>query len=153
MSNKNQDFNAVDELNKEITSYSDNEEKSKLSTVKNVLKQVFLPSGTSDNKLLSAEDAYLRATYKEYTSKKKLFHDLVQRIKDRIKGHMEQNTLYTIIDIEPEMMNYTDEIVNSLSSYGYQVWCLGKNELEQLNPNVKVNKTTMFMLIMWDKVY
>ena len=145
------DFNVSNELSKEIK--NPNVTETKASTVKSILKQVFMPSSTTDNALLSADDAYLRATYREYTNRKKLFHELVARIKDRIKSRMEQNTLYAFIDIEPETMNYTEEIADALRSYGYQVWILGKNELEQLRPDNPVNKTTMFMLIMWDKVY
>lgn len=147
------EFDVNSELNKEIGSPSGSEKTGKLASVKNVMKQVFIPTGVSDNKLLTADEAFLRATYKEYTSRKKLFHELVARIKDRIKGRIEQNSLYTLIDIEPEMMNYVDEIKSTLSEYGYQVWVLGKTELEHLNPDVNVNKTTMFLLIMWDKVY
>lgn len=145
------DFNVSNELSKEIK--NPNVTETKARTVKSILKQVFMPSSTTDNALLSADDAYLRATYREYTNHKKLFHELVARIKDRIKSRMEQNTLYAFIDIEPETMNYTEEIADALRSYGYQVWILGKNELEQLRPDNPVNKTTMFMLIMWDKVY
>ena len=145
------DFNVSNELSKEIK--NPNVIETKAGTIKNILKQVFMPSSANDNALLSADDAYLRATYREYTNRKKLFHELVARIKDRIKLRMEQNTLYAFIDIEPETMNYTEEIADALREYGYQVWILGKNELEQLRPENPVNKTTMFMLIMWDKVY
>lgn len=149
--NNEKDFNVSSELSKEIQ--DPQSDSTKKSTIKKILKQVLIPSSTGDNTLLSADDAYLRATYREYTNRKKLFHELVQRIKDRIKTRMEQNTLYAFIDIEPETMNYTEEIADALRGYGYQVWILGKNELEQLCPDNPVNKTTMFMLIMWDKVY
>ena len=145
------DFNVNNELSKEIKNPNSNE--TKTSTIKGILKQVFMPSSATDNALLTADEAFLRATYREYTNRKKLFHELVSRIKDRIKSRMEQNTLYAFIDIEPETMNYTEEIADALREYGYQVWILGKNELEQLHPDNSVNKTTMFMLIMWDKVY
>lgn len=145
------DFNVSNELSKEIK--NPNVTETKASTIKSILKQVFMPSSASDNALLNADDAYLRATYREYTNRKKLFHELVARIKDRIKSRMEQNTLYAFVEIEPETMNYTEEIANALREYGYQVWILGKTELENLCPAHKVNKTTMFMLIMWDKVY
>ena len=145
------DFNVSNELSKELK--NPNIVETKTSTVKNILRQVFMPSSATDNALLSADDAYLRATYHEYTNRKKLFHELVARIKDRIKLRMEQNTLYAFISIEPETMNYTEEIADALRGYGYQVWIIGKNELEQLRPENPVNKTTMFMLIMWDKVY
>lgn len=150
MSNE-KDFNVSNELNKEIK--NPNSVETKTGTIKSILKQVFVPSSQNDNALLNADDAYLRATYREYTNRKKLFHALVQQIKERIKTRMEQNTLYAFIAIEPETMNYTDEIATALKEYGYQVWILGKNELENLSPDTKVNKTTMFMLIMWDKVY
>lgn len=150
MSNE-KDFNVSNELNKEIK--NPNSVETKTGTIKSILKQVFVPSSQNDNALLNADDAYLRATYREYTNRKKLFHALVQQIKERIKTRMEQNTLYAFIAIEPETMNYTDEIAAALKEYGYQVWILGKNELENLCPDTKVNKTTMFMLIMWDKVY
>ena len=145
------DFNVSSELSKEINNPAETE--TKTGTIKSILKQVFVPSSQNDNGLLSADDAFLRATYKEYTTRKKLFHALVQQIKERIKSRMEQNTLYAFIVIEPETMNYTDEIAEALRGYGYQVWILGKTELENLCPDTKVNKTTMFMLIMWDKVY
>lgn len=145
------DFNVSNELSKELK--NPNIAETKTSTVKSILKQVFMPTSAADNALLSADDAYLRATYHEYTNRKKLFHELVARIKDRIKSRMEQNTLYAFISIEPETMNYTEEIADALRGYGYQVWIIGKNELEQLRPENPVNKTTMFMLIMWDKVY
>lgn len=145
------DFNVSNELSKELK--NPNIAETKTSTVKSILKQVFMPTSAADNALLSADDAYLRATYHEYTNRKKLFHELVARIKDRIKSRMEQNTLYAFISIEPETMNYTEEIADALRRYGYQVWIIGKNELEQLRPENPVNKTTMFMLIMWDKVY
>lgn len=145
------DFNVSNELSKELK--NPNIAETKTSTVKNILKQVFMPTSAADNALLSADDAYLRATYHEYTNRKKLFHELVARIKDRIKSRMEQNALYAFISIEPETMNYTEEIADALRGYGYQVWIIGKNELEQLRPENPVNKTTMFMLIMWDKVY
>ena len=145
------DFNVSNELSKELK--NPNIAETKTSTVKSILKQVFMPTSAADNALLSADDAYLRATYHEYTNRKKLFHELVARIKDRIKSRMEQNTLYAFISIEPETMNYTEEIADALRGYGYQVWIIGKNELEQLRPENQVNKTTMFMLIMWDKVY
>lgn len=150
MSNE-KDFNVSSELSKEIQ--DPQSDSTKKGTIKKILKQVLMPTSTGDNTLLSADDAYLRATYHEYTNRKKLFHELVQRIKDRIKTRMEQNTLYAFIEIEPETMNYTEEIADALRGYGYQVWNLGKNELEQLCPDNPVNKTTMFMLIMWDKVY
>ena len=145
------DFNVSNELSKELK--NPNIAETKTSTVKSILKQVFMPTSAADNALLSADDAYLRATYHEYTNRKKLFHELVARIKDRIKSRMEQNALYAFISIEPETMNYTEEISDALRGYGYQVWIIGKNELEQLRPENPVNKTTMFMLIMWDKVY
>ena len=145
------DFNVTNELSKEIK--NPNIVETKTNTVKSILKQVFMPTSAADNALLSADDAYLRATYHEYTNRKKLFHELVARIKDRIKSRMEQNALYAFISIEPETMNYTEEIADALRGYGYQVWIIGKNELEQLRPENQVNKTTMFMLIMWDKVY
>lgn len=145
------DFNVSNELSKELK--NPNIAETKTSTVKSILKQVFMPTSAADNALLSADDAYLRATYHEYTNRKKLFHELVARIKDRIKSRMEQNALYAFISIEPETMNYTEEIADALRGYGYQVWIIGKNELEQLRPENPVNKTTMFMLIMWDKVY
>ena len=145
------DFNVTNELSKELK--NPNIAETKTSTVKSILKQVFMPTSAADNALLSADDAYLRATYHEYTNRKKLFHELVARIKDRIKSRMEQNALYAFISIEPETMNYTEEIADALRGYGYQVWIIGKNELEQLRPENPVNKTTMFMLIMWDKVY
>ena len=145
------DFNVSNELSKELK--NPNIVETKTSTVKNILRQVFMPSSATDNALLSADDAYLRATYHEYTNRKKLFHELVARIKDRIKSRMEQNALYAFIGIEPETMNYTEEIADALRGYGYQVWIIGKNELEQLCPENPVNKTTMFMLIMWNKVY
>ena len=145
------DFNVSNELSKELK--NPNIVETKTSTVKSILKQVFMPTSAADNALLSADDAYLRATYHEYTNRKKLFHELVARIKDRIKSRMEQNALYAFISIEPETMNYTEEIADALRGYGYQVWIIGKNELEQLRPENPVNKTTMFMLIMWDKVY
>ena len=145
------DFNVSNELSKEIK--NPNATETKASTVKSVLKQVFMPNSAADNALLSADDAYLRATYHEYTNRKRLFHELVARIKDRIKSRMEQNNLYAFIDIKPETMNYTEEIADALRGYGYQVWIIGKNELEKLQPENPVNKTTMFMLIMWDKVY
>ena len=145
------DFNVSNELSKELK--NPNIAETKTSTVKSILKQVFMPTSAANNALLSADDAYLRATYHEYTNRKKLFHELVARIKDRIKSRMEQNTLYAFISIEPETMNYTEEIADALRGYGYQVWIIGKNELEQLRPENPVNKTTMFMLIMWDKVY
>ena len=150
MNNKN-DFNVANELDKEIKNPSTVE--TKTSNIKNILKQVFMPSSTTDSALLNADEAYLRATYKEYTNRKKLFHELVQRIKERIKTRMEANTLYAFVEIDPETMNYTEEISEALRGYGYQVWILGKTELEQLRPDNPVNKTTMFMLIMWDKVY
>ena len=145
------DFNVSNELSKELK--NPNIAETKTSTVKSILKQVFMPTSAANNALLSADDAYLRATYHEYTNRKKLFHELVARIKDRIKSRMEQNTLYAFTSIEPETMNYTEEIADALRGYGYQVWIIGKNELEQLRPENPVNKTTMFMLIMWDKVY
>lgn len=145
------DFNVSNELSKELK--NPNIAETKTSTIKSILKQVFMPTSAADNALLSADDAYLRATYHEYTNRKKLFHELVARIKDRIKSRMEQNALYAFISIEPETMNYTEEIADALRGYGYQVWIIGKNELEQLRPENPVNKTTMFMLIMWDKVY
>ena len=145
------DFNVSNELSKELK--NPNIAETKTSTVKSILKQVFMPTSAADNALLSADDAYLRATYHEYTNRKKLFHELVARIKDRIKSRMEQNALYAFISIEPETMNYAEEIADALRGYGYQVWIIGKNELEQLRPENPVNKTTMFMLIMWDKVY
>ena len=145
------DFNVSNELSKELK--NPNIAETKTSTVKNILKQVFMPTSAADDALLSADDAYLRSTYHEYTNRKKLFHELVARIKDRIKSRMEQNALYAFISIEPETMNYTEEIADALRGYGYQVWIIGKNELEQLRPENPVNKTTMFMLIMWDKVY
>ena len=145
------DFNVTNELSKELK--NPNIAETKTSTVKSILKQVFMPTSAADNALLSADDAYLRATYHEYTNRKKLFHELVARIKNCIKSRMEQNTLYAFISIEPETMNYTEEIADALRGYGYQVWIIGKNELEQLRPENPVNKTTMFMLIMWDKVY
>lgn len=151
MDNKNNEFDVTNELSKEIKSPKTTENKT--NTIKNILKQVLMPSSTSDNALMSADDAFLRATYKEYTNRKKLFHELVQRIKERIKTRMEANTLYAFIEIEPETMNYVDEIASALREYGYQVWILGKNELESLCNEHNVNKTTMFMLIMWDKVY
>lgn len=150
MKNKN-DFNVANELDKEIKNPQSTETKS--ITIKNVLKQVFVPTSSSDNALLTADEAFLRATYKEYTTRKKLFHTLVQQIKERIKIRMEANALYAFVAIEPETMNYAEEIANALREYGYQVWILGKTELENLCPAHKVNKTTMFMLIMWDKVY
>jgi len=150
---KNTEFDVNSELNREIGLPVSEEKTDKLSHVKNAIKSVFIPNVQTDNKLISADEAYLRATYKEYTSRKKIFRELVQLIKDKIRINMEQNKLYTLVEIEPEMMDYVEEIKSSLSNYDYQVWILGKTELENLNPEVKVNKTTMFMLIMWDKVY
>ena len=114
-----------------------------------------MPAGTDAEQLLPAEDAYRRSIFHVYISKKEIFHKLVRKIKDAIKFQMEKNELYTFIEIHPEGMDYASEIANALREYGYKVWVLGKDELENINKDVdnKVNKTTMFMLVMWDKVY
>lgn len=151
---KVEEFNVNEELNKEIE-LENNEQTSSgtFATAKKILRTVFMPSTGSENKLENADDAYLRATHTEYVSRRKMFQHLVQRVKESIHSRVAQHAKFCIVDIDPEMIMYIGEIKSALQEYGYSVWTLGKNELEQLEPNNKVNRTTMIMLIMWDKVY
>lgn len=150
MTSKN-DFVVSDELQKEIQSPSVEEK----PMITKLLQTIFNPTVSDSEKLLPAEDAYLRSTFHVYITKKEIFHKLVRKIKDAIKFQMEKNDLYAFIEIHPEGMDYAPEIANALREYGYKVWVLGKDELESIHKDIenKVNRTTMFMLVIWDKVY
>ena len=145
-----EEFDVNDELNKQIKDpyYADEG-----SSVKKLLKGMFGMSSNDGTDVISADAAYLRVKYNEYTSRKRLFSELLKNIKERIKTRVEQGTLYTVIEIQPELMDYAEEVANALRQYDYQVWILDRNVLTTLQPDTPVNRTTMFMLIMWDKVY
>ena len=148
--NKDKDFDVNSELTKQIKNPEQAEEK---KSVKSILKSVFGVMGTDDSGLIDADAAYLRVKYKEYTTRKRLFNNLLTSIKGHIKTRVEQNALYTLIEIQPELMDFAEEIAAALRQYNYQVWVLDKEVLSKLQPDTPVNRTTMFMLIMWDKVY
>lgn len=150
MSTKTQTFEVSEEMAKEIKPQQRDKDK---SSIKSIIKNVLNLAAPDNSQLIDAEDAYLRVTYREYTTKKKIFHDLVASIKDKIRSRVEQNSIYTFFHIQPEMMDYAEEIAKTLREYGYQVWVIDKEVLNTLQPETPVNKTTMFMLIMWDKVY
>lgn len=148
--NKQEEFDVNNELSKQIKNPEQPEEK---KSIKSVLKSVFGVTDADGSGLIDADAAYLRVKYKEYTTRKRLFNNLLISIKQHIKSRVEQNALYTLIEIQPELMDFAEEIAKSLRQYNYQVWVLDKEVLTKLQPDTPVNRTTMFMLIMWDKVY
>lgn len=145
----NSSFDIQNEINYEITPLG---EETNPRSIRNLLKKIFVPNNDGE-KLLKAEDAYLRATYGEYTNKKELFHRFLRRIKENIKYRTEQQYTWTFLDITPEVLDYGNEIAAALREYGYQVWFIGKEELETINQDNKVNRSTAFLLITWQKVY
>lgn len=148
--NAKQEFDVNNELSKQMRNPGTEEEK---GSVKKILKGVFNIATGENPSLVNAGDAYLRVKYKEYTTLKKLFALLLSDIKNHIKARIEQGALYTLVEIQPELMDYAEEIAAALRQYDYQVWVLDKQVLNQLQPDTPVNRTTMFMLILWDKVY
>lgn len=148
--NTKQEFDVNNELSKQMRNPGVEEEK---GSVKKILKGVFNIATGENPSLVNAGDAYLRVKYKEYTTLKKLFALLLSDIKNHIKTRIEQGALYTLVEIQPELMDYAEEIAAALRQYDYQVWVLDKQVLNQLQPDTPVNRTTMFMLILWDKVY
>lgn len=148
--NTKQEFDVNNELSKQMRNPGVEEEK---GSVKKILKGVFNIATGENPSLVNAGDAYLRVKYKEYTTLKKLFALLLSDIKNHIKARIEQGALYTLVEIQPELMDYAEEIAAALRQYDYQVWVLDKQVLNQLQPDTPVNRTTMFMLILWDKVY
>lgn len=140
------EFNAKLEIEKEIATQ---DESKKDNTVKDILKKV-LSIGNASDQLPSAENAYLRATYNEYTDKKRILSKRLKSIKETIVNRSEANHTWAFVQIEPELSECINDIKESLSKYGYKVWILGKSELEKLQPTVQVNKTTLFLLVIWD---
>lgn len=140
------EFNAKVEIEKEIATQ---DESKKENIVKDVLKKV-LSIGNASDQLPSAENAYLRATYNEYTDKKRILSKRLKSIKETIVNRAEANRTWAFVQIEPELSECINDIKESLSKYGYKVWILGKSELEKLQPTIQVNKTTLFLLVIWD---
>lgn len=137
----------VSELNKRLLP-TDNSKKS----IKGFLKRMF-GALTSTGGFVKADDAYVKAKYGGFTTEKHMFATLLTNISERIKNQVEQNQMYTMVPILPELMGYVKEVAGSLKQCGYQVWILDQNALNKLQPKNRVNKTTMFLLILWDRVY
>ena len=145
-----EDFDVNGELNKQIKNPDQPEEK---KSIRSVLKSVFGVPNDDGTGFIDADAAYLRVKYGEYTTRKKLFNQLLINIKQHIKSRVEQNSLYTLVEIPQELMSFAEEIAKSLRQYNYQVWVFDKEVLTKLQPDTPVNHTTTLMLIMWDKVY
>ena len=145
-----EDFDVNGELNKQIKNPDQPEEK---KSIRSVLKAVLGVPNDDGTGFIDADAAYLRVKYGEYTTRKKLFNQLLINIKQHIKSRVEQNSLYTLVEIPQELMSFAGEIAKSLRQYNYQVWVLDKEVLTKLQPDTPVNHTTTLMLIMWDKVY
>ena len=103
--------------------------------------------------IIPAEDAYLRATYGKWTNKKAMLKELITRINESIKARLEDNYLYTVVPVYPEIMDYANQIAEAYKTWGYQAYVLNRDSLKKIDDSITAKTTRTLLLILWDKVF
>lgn len=147
----------INGTNQSISEILENDLKKKsegfISKTKAAIGSIMPASLKPKTSTLDAETAYLKAVYGKYTSTEEIISELIQSIDERIKSRVEQGALHTLVEVNPEIIDYAGQIAKIYKDKGFQVWPLDKAALAAIDPAIPVNKTTMFLLIMWDKVF
>lgn len=142
-----------DEINSLIPMSSDKSETENKPFFKKLLKSLGGITEHDINALIPAEDAYLRATYGKWTNKKVMLKELINKINESIKVRLEDNHLYTLVPVYPEIMDYASQIAEVYKSYGYQAYVLNRESLKKIDSSISVKNTRTLLLILWDKVF
>lgn len=100
-----------------------------------------------NKKAFSARDAYMTSRYGEIISTEKMLSNFFEKAEETIRSRAQAGHFSTIIELNTDLVNYTDQIAGFFTQQNYNVIVL--NSDAEVNGKQLKGLSLPFMVVIW----